>query len=141
MQKYFKILAAIVFTLCLLLILFQQKYSSLVIIKIKSPRILCLVTTSPSNHKTKAIAVSETWGQRCDTLLFVSSQPEKGLPIIDVKCEKEDHDHLWCKNRKGIEEAHKRFKDGYDWFLKADDDTYVVVENLRHLVWLSLQLP
>lgn len=102
--------------------------------KRKVPRLLCLVTTSPKNHKTKAMAVSETWGKKCDRLLFVSSRYESGLPIILAACEKEDHDHLWCKNRKGIIEAHKLFDGQYDWFLKADDDTYVVVENLKHLV-------
>ena len=92
------------------------------------------MTTSPKNHKTRALAVKETWGRRCDELLFVSSKHEPALPTIEVKCEKEDHDHLWCKNRKGIVQAHKIFKGQYDWFFKADDDTYAVVENLKHLV-------
>ena len=98
------------------------------------PRVLCLVTTSPNNHATKARAVNETWGAKCDKLVFVSSKQELGLPIIVADCEVEDHDHLWCKNRKGIVEAHKMFDGQYDWFMKADDDTYVVVENLKHLV-------
>ncbi|CAG2175975.1 unnamed protein product [Oppiella nova] len=98
------------------------------------PRLLCLVTTTPDYHDTKAIAVNETWGKRCDTLLYVSSQTYDGLDVIKSNCSIENHDYLWCKNRQGLVEAHRRYNGSYDWLFKADDDTYVVIENLLHLV-------
>lgn len=41
------------------------------------PRIFCWVSTHPPNHRTKAAAVRDTWGQRCDQILFVSNEDGK----------------------------------------------------------------
>ncbi|XP_054157710.1 glycoprotein-N-acetylgalactosamine 3-beta-galactosyltransferase 1-like isoform X2 [Oppia nitens] len=77
----------------------------------KKVRILCWIMTNPTNHEKKAKHVKATWGQRCNVLLFMSSQYDESLPTVKLDV---------------TEEA--------DWFLKADDDTYVVVENLRYFL-------
>ncbi|MPD00213.1 Glycoprotein-N-acetylgalactosamine 3-beta-galactosyltransferase 1 [Portunus trituberculatus] len=35
----------------------------------ESPRVLCYILVGPSTHRT-AIHVKNTWGQRCDRLVF-----------------------------------------------------------------------
>ena len=44
--------------------------------------VLCLVITQPKNLRTKAVAVKNAWGRRCNKLLFISSVPDKELPAL-----------------------------------------------------------
>ena len=99
----------------------------------RSPRILCAITTQPQNSK-KVEAVKSTWGKRCDLLYFISSETNSTLPSMAVNCSKNDHSHLWCKNRQGIMYGVENYHDQFDWFFKADDDTYTIVENLKHML-------
>ncbi|CAL8068828.1 unnamed protein product [Calicophoron daubneyi] len=48
--------------------------------------------------------------------------------------ENEGRNSLWDKTKFGIREAVKHFDGKFDYFFKADDDTYVIMENLRKLL-------
>jgi len=51
-------------------------------------KILCLVLTQPANYEKKAIHVKNTWGRRCNKLLFMSTDIGWLLQItmVSIKC-------------------------------------------------------
>ncbi|KAK7067815.1 Transferase activity protein, partial [Halocaridina rubra] len=95
------------------------------------PRVLCYVLTGPTTHKA-SLHVKNTWGQRCDKTIFFSTQSDENLQpeILDVP---EGYTYLWAKTKAAVMHLHNHYS-MYDWFLKADDDTYVIVENLRYFL-------
>lgn len=85
-------------------------------------RIVCLVMTHPENHKTKAIHVKNTWGRKCNKLLFMSSANDSVLNTIVLPVE-DGREFLWKKTKSSFLYAHKNHFDDADWFLKTDDDS------------------
>lgn len=98
-------------------------------------KILCWVLTFPFNHRTKAYAVSETWGKRCNKLVFISTVPDENLGEMIMVNITEDRKYLWGKSRQGLQQVFESYGNDYDWFLKADDDTWIIMENLRYFLY------
>ena len=99
----------------------------------KSPRILCWIMTDPTNMPTRAKSVKDTWGKRCDILLFFSSKADPSFPAIGLDVT-EGASKLFDKTRASLDYIFQHHLNNADWFLKADDDTYVIIENLRHML-------
>ncbi|EGZ04526.1 hypothetical protein PHYSODRAFT_536186 [Phytophthora sojae] len=105
------------------------------------PRILCFAVTYSAQHQTRVRAVAETWGQRCDQLLFFSNMSDTIVVGADTRAERRyevvqldiiaDHAHLWLRTRAALEYLHTHYRHDYDWFYKCDDDTYAIIENMR----------
>jgi hypothetical protein len=109
-------------------------------------KILCFVLTEPANLETKAIVVYDTWAKKCDTVKFVSVVPHEShsgekrietlyqnkLPLLQPTGHvTESYGNLTDKVFKTLIDLYRTYSTEYDWFLKADDDTFVFVENLR----------
>ena len=85
-------------------------------------KIVCIVMTHPANHRKNAIHVKNTWGKKCNKLLFMTSANDSELDSVVLPI-KEDRDFLWSKTKRSFLYAyHNHFNDA-DWFLKADDDS------------------
>ena len=97
-------------------------------------KILCWVLTYPFNHLTKAIAVKDTWGKRCNKLVFITTLLDDNLDVLLVNVT-EDRIFLWDKTKQGLQQIYENYGNEYDWFLKADDDTWIFMENLRHFLY------
>ncbi|XP_042882087.1 glycoprotein-N-acetylgalactosamine 3-beta-galactosyltransferase 1-like [Penaeus japonicus] len=95
------------------------------------PRVLCYILVGPTTHKS-ALNVRATWGRRCDAMVFFSTKedPELRPEVLKVQ---EGYGFLWAKAKAALTHLHRHYPD-FDWYLKADDDTFVIVENLRYFL-------
>ncbi|KAH8387748.1 hypothetical protein KR093_009366 [Drosophila rubida] len=97
-------------------------------------RVLCWVLTTPKYHKSRGVHVLRTWGKHCNKIYFMSSQPDDELETIILT--KPDHyEVLWGKTKEAFSYIYEHKRHEADWFLKADDDTYVFMENMRHMLY------
>ena len=87
--------------------------------KKRSYKLLCWILADPKFFNTKIIHQNATWGRRCDKLLIISS---KG------------RNHIATKARQAWEYIHKNYINQYDFFIKTDPHTYLVVENLKEFL-------
>ena len=88
----------------------------------KKVRVLCWVMTNPKTHMTKAIHVKNTWGKRCNKILFMSSETDMELGTIALPVN-EGRNNLWDKTKSAFQYVYQNHYDDADWFLKADDDS------------------
>lgn len=85
-------------------------------------RIVCLILTQPADHKTKAQYVKNTWGSKCNKLIFLSTEVDDELGAIALPYN-ESREILWGKVKDGFLHAYEHYFEEGDWFLKADDDS------------------
>ncbi|XP_048242079.1 glycoprotein-N-acetylgalactosamine 3-beta-galactosyltransferase 1-like [Haliotis rufescens] len=96
-------------------------------------RVLCWIMTTPKNLDVKARVVRDTWSRRCNKVLFMSSVTDPKFPTIGLNVS-EGRRHLTAKTMQAFRYIYENHFDDADWFMKADDDTYVILENLRYFL-------
>ena len=91
---------------------------------------LCYVNTVPKYLDKRTKYVKETWAKKCNKTLYVSDEDNSAFPTIKVT-NKTGYQQMWAKTRNTLLLLYKEYFPMYDWYFKADDDTYVVMDNLR----------
>ncbi|XP_013421855.1 glycoprotein-N-acetylgalactosamine 3-beta-galactosyltransferase 1 [Lingula anatina] len=95
------------------------------------PRVLCWLLTDPPDLDKRVIHVRDTWARRCDVTLFMSSMENKTFPTIGLRVPP-GRGHIAKKAKAAWKYIYEHHLNDADFFIKADPDTYVIVENLKH---------
>ena len=101
-------------------------------------RVLCWIQTYDGNLWSKAIHVKNTWAKRCNTVLFMSDSNDTSFPAIGLGTGL-GRKYLIAKAKRAFDYIYQNHLSDADWFLKADPDTYIIMENMRY--FLSGQNP
>jgi glycoprotein-N-acetylgalactosamine 3-beta-galactosyltransferase len=113
-----------------------------------SPRIFCMIMTKVDSLDSKAKVVVDTWGKKCDNYKLISLFPPSTLSessniasdvyeIGDILRPpgfvNDTYGKLTDKVLLTLKYVYQKYND-YDWYLKADDDTFIFVDNLREFL-------
>jgi len=98
----------------------------------ESVKVFCWIMAAKKNAD-KAKTVNATWAPRCNKYVFITANESAGVPTVELDVQ-EGREYLWAKTKAAFTWLYENEIDNYDWFLKADDDTYVIMENLRFML-------
>ncbi|KAL4218194.1 C1galt1p [Mactra antiquata] len=101
---------------------------------VQKVRLLCVIMTMEKDLATKVAAVNDTWVPRCDKYLYIITTKEKRNDFMSLDIP-DKRQNLALKMRKVFTTIYEQYMDQFDYVLKCDDDTYVIVENLKFLLW------
>ncbi|XP_065674701.1 glycoprotein-N-acetylgalactosamine 3-beta-galactosyltransferase 1-like [Hydra vulgaris] len=110
--------------------LYSKKEESVALELARKVRILCWVMTHPVTLYKNAKAARDTWGKRCNIILFMSSVQDDCFPAVGLGVA-EGRENLWLKTRAAWKYIFENHFNDAEWFIKVDDDAFVVLENLR----------
>ena len=97
----------------------------------KRIRVLCWVNTFHENHETRLKDIKRTWGSKCDKILFMSDIEDLAIPTVRITAPP-THEMLWQKHREVVKMLIREYSEqDFDWVFKCDDDTFVLMENLK----------
>ena len=110
-----------------------------------TPRIFCFILTTPGYFLTRTKSINDTWAPRCDRYFFITEplpnnatfeqhKIAQQFPIAPIKNLTQGYAHLTQRSNAAFLFAYENYYNDYDWFVKADDDTYLFVDHLKRFL-------
>lgn len=97
-------------------------------------RLFCWANSLEDRLHTSLRAINDTWVRRCDDhLYFIESRTSLSHDVLALGVP-DGRRYLTDKSTRAWKLLYGRKLQDFDWFLQGDEDTYVVVENLRLLL-------
>lgn len=100
----------------------------------RSGQLFCFVETSAKYYETRVPAVWSTWLPRCDHGRFFTPSPlsSSEIPFSTLYTNLEDtFEDLFHKSIWSLYYTYVNISSDFQWYLKADDDTYIIMEHLK----------
>lgn len=98
-------------------------------------RILCLIPTTSMYFAKRVVHVENTWAKHCDKMVYACDVncTNKRLGTVGLNVP-DGYLELWSKVRGSFLYIHDTYIDDYDWFYKADDNTFAIIDNMRFML-------
>lgn len=110
----------------------------------KRVRVFCWIFTTADNLETRARFQAKSWVRHCDAHVFfvcrsdpakLNTEVARSLNVVHLSTVEEKRSTLYTKTLRALDwMTEQKLFDKYDWFLKADDDTFTLVEHFKELV-------
>ena len=103
------------------------------------PLIFCFVLSANNRHLTSSRAIVYSWGKRCDRFYFVTRLQNTSVDLMML----EKFENITDITSTTITQhtfdvflylQKEQLFSSYHWFLRASDDSYVIIPNLRRLI-------
>jgi glycoprotein-N-acetylgalactosamine 3-beta-galactosyltransferase len=120
--------------------------------KQKNKELFCLILTKTKSLGTRAKQAYDSWAKKCDKHVFMATLPdefkltnkdinegieaelESSLTVLQPPdFHKDKYSKITDKVFSTLKYMYKKYDD-YEYYLKADDDTFIFVENLREFL-------
>ena len=87
--------------------------------------LLCFVMSLRSTEQAAKASIEQNWGAHCDLLVFVDED------TVGMRIDwKENYHAISRKSHQAWSLIHRNYGERFDFFMKADFDTYILMENM-----------